>query len=77
MGIPVRLKFSLRLPLPFTGKIQTLHKQHNLALQQKQFPYSINRNNFLSVRNRKNQLILKHESCFYTNLFNNTSAATK
>lgn len=43
MGIPVRLKFSLRLPLPFTGKIQTL--------QQKQFPYSINRNNFLSVKN--------------------------
>lgn len=51
MGIPVRLKFSLRLPLPFTGKIQTLHKQHNLALQQKKFPYSINRNNFLSVGN--------------------------
>lgn len=65
MGIPVRLKFSLRLPLLFTEKIQTLHKQHNLALQQKQFPYSINRNNFLSVRNiEKNQLILKHESCF-------------
>lgn len=70
MDIPVRLKFSLSLPSPFTGKIQLnqrhcTHNNYNLALQQKNFHIFLTTIIFDLLENKeKNQLILKHESCF-------------